>query len=79
MYITCFSIVERLVKVLEILEESGRGKKCNAVEGLTKEGESILEDTEPWPVRDAGIISASQKIEHYELLRMELYSHLQKQ
>jgi ferritin-like metal-binding protein YciE len=59
--------VERLVKVLEILGESDRGKKCDAMEGLIKEGESILEDTEPGPVRDAGIISASQKIEHYEI------------
>lgn len=37
------------------------------MEGLIKEGESILEETEPGPVRDAGIISASQKIEHYEI------------
>ena len=37
------------------------------MEGLIKEGESILEDTEEGPVRDAGIISASQKIEHYEI------------
>jgi len=37
------------------------------LEGLIKEGEIILEETEPGPVRDAGIISASQKIEHYEI------------
>ena len=59
--------VERLVQVFEILGESDRGKKCDAMEGLIKEGESILEETEPGPVRDAGIISASQKIEHYEI------------
>ena len=59
--------VERLTQVFEILGESNRGKKCDAMEGLIKEGESILEDTEPGPVRDAGIISASQKIEHYEI------------
>ena len=59
--------VDRLVKAFEILGESDRGKKCDAMEGLIKEGESILEDTEPGPVRDAGIISASQKIEHYEI------------
>jgi len=59
--------VDRLVQVFEILGESDRGKKCDAMEGLIKEGESILEETEAGPVRDAGIISASQKIEHYEI------------
>jgi len=59
--------VARLVQVFEILGESDRGKKCDAMEGLISEGESILEETEPGPVRDAGIISASQKIEHYEI------------
>jgi ferritin-like metal-binding protein YciE len=59
--------VDRLVQAFGILGESDRGKKCDAMEGLIKEGESILEETEPGPVRDAGIISASQKIEHYEI------------
>ena len=59
--------VQRLEHIFEILGESNRGKKCDAMEGLIKEGESILEDTEEGPVRDAGIISASQKIEHYEI------------
>ncbi|MCW4467657.1 ferritin-like domain-containing protein [Flavobacterium sp. MFBS3-15] len=59
--------VSRLQQVFEILGESDRGKKCDAMEGLIKEGEGILEETEAGPVRDAGIISASQKIEHYEI------------
>lgn len=59
--------VQRLDKIFEILGESNRGKKCDAMEGLIKEGESIIEETEVGPVRDAGIISASQKIEHYEI------------
>ena len=59
--------VARLVQIFGLLGESDRGKKCDAMEGLIKEGESILEETEPGPVRDAGIISASQKIEHYEI------------
>lgn len=59
--------VERLKKVFNLLGESDRGKKCDAMEGLIKEGDSILEETEPGPVRDAAIISASQKIEHYEI------------
>ncbi|AYO58223.1 hypothetical protein CO230_08855 [Chryseobacterium sp. 6424] len=59
--------VQRLEQIFEILGESNRGKKCDAMEGLIKEGESIIEETEIGPVRDAGIISASQKIEHYEI------------
>ena len=59
--------VDRLVRVFGLLGESDRGKKCDAMEGLIKEGEGILEETEPGPVRDAGIISASQKIEYYEI------------
>lgn len=59
--------VSRLQQVFEILGESDRGKKCDAMEGLIKEGDGILEETEAGPVRDAAIISASQKIEHYEI------------
>lgn len=59
--------VRRLEQIFEMLGESSRGKKCDAMEGLIKEGESIMEETELGPVRDAGIISASQKIEHYEI------------
>jgi len=59
--------VVRLEQILEMLGESTRGKKCDAMEGLVAEGESILEETVAGPVRDAGIISASQKIEHYEI------------
>jgi len=59
--------VRRLEQVFDLLGESSRGKKCDAMEGLIKEGESIMEETQPGAVRDAGIISASQKIEHYEI------------
>lgn len=59
--------VARLETVFELLGEKAEGKKCEAMAGLIKEGEDILEETVPGPVRDAGIISASQKIEHYEI------------
>lgn len=59
--------VDRLVEVFGLLGESDRGKKCVAMEGLIEEGENILEETRPGAVRDAAIISASQKIEHYEI------------
>lgn len=59
--------VARLEQVFEILGVKASAKKCEAMEGLIKEGESIMEETELGPVRDAGIIAGSQKIEHYEI------------
>lgn len=59
--------VSRLEQVFEIMGKKATAKKCDAMEGLIKEGESIMEETQPGPVRDAGIIAASQKIEHYEI------------
>lgn len=59
--------VARLEEVFASVGEKASAKKCDAMEGLIKEGEGILEETEPGAVRDAGIIAASQKIEHYEI------------
>ncbi len=59
--------VARLEEVFASIGEKAVAKKCDAMEGLIKEGEGILEETEPGAVRDAGIIAASQKIEHYEI------------
>ena len=59
--------VARLQNIFDLLGEKAVGKKCDAMEGLLKEGDSIMEGTMPGAVRDAGIISASQKIEHYEI------------
>ena len=59
--------VTRLEEVFGLMGEKPVAKKCDAMDGLLKEGESILEDTEPGAVRDAGIILAAQKVEHYEI------------
>ena len=60
--------VSRLEEVFEILGMKPQAKKCEAMAGLVKEAESILEDTDgDTMVRDAGIIIASQKVEHYEI------------
>ncbi|MBE8726353.1 ferritin-like domain-containing protein [Flavobacterium hungaricum] len=59
--------VARLEEVFRSVGEKAAAKKCDAMQGLIKEGESIMEETEAGPVRDAGIIAASQKIEHYEI------------
>jgi len=59
--------IERLEKVFESIGEKASAKKCEAMDGLIKEGEEIVKETEIGAVRDAGIIAASQKIEHYEI------------
>ena len=60
--------VERLEEVFELLDEKAQAKKCDAMEGLIEEGESIIEDTEEGTAtRDVGIILAAQKVEHYEI------------
>ncbi len=59
--------VQKLEKVFELLGKKAVAKKCEAMAGLVKEGEEIIKDTEKGPQRDAGIISAAQKVEHYEI------------
>lgn len=60
--------VSRLEQVFELLGEKAQSQKCDAMEGLSKEGESIIESTEAGTAtRDVGIILASQKVEHYEI------------
>ena len=58
--------VVRLEKVFESIGTKAEGKKCEAMAGILKEGEG-MEETEAGAVRDAGIIAAAQKAEHYEI------------
>lgn len=60
--------VTRLEQVFELVDQKPQAKKCDAMEGITKEGEGIIEETEEGTAtRDVGIILASQKVEHYEI------------
>lgn len=60
--------IARLEQVFELLEEKAVAKKCEAMEGLVKEAESIIDETDKGTmVRDAGLIMAAQKVEHYEI------------
>jgi ferritin-like metal-binding protein YciE len=59
--------VERLQQVFDALGQKSGGKKCAAMEGLIEEGEEIIKEGEESPVRDAGLIAAAQKVEHYEI------------
>jgi ferritin-like metal-binding protein YciE len=59
--------IERLEKVFKSIDKPARGKTCKAMEGLVEEGSELLEEGEPSAVLDAGLICASQKVEHYEI------------
>ena len=59
--------VDRLVSVFESLGVSPKGKKCVAMEGLIEEGKEIIEEEGDKSVKDAALICAAQKVEHYEM------------
>jgi ferritin-like metal-binding protein YciE len=60
--------VTRLEQVFEMMGKKAQAKKCDAMEGLTKEGASIIEETDKGTAtRDVGLILAAQKVEHYEI------------
>jgi len=59
--------IEKLEQVFQSIDKKAVAKKCEAMAGLVKEGEEIMKDTKKGPQRDAGIISAAQKVEHYEI------------
>jgi len=59
--------VQRLEDILEELDISDHGKKCKGMEGLLKEGAEMMKDAADAFTRDAGLISAAQRVEHYEM------------
>lgn len=60
--------INRLEQVFEQMGHKPQAKKCDGMEGLVKEGESVIEETEEGTAtRDAGIIISAQKVEHYEI------------
>jgi ferritin-like metal-binding protein YciE len=60
--------IERIEEVFELLEETPRAKKCEAMEGLIKEAQNLISDMPKGSMAlDAGLIIAGQKVEHYEI------------
>lgn len=59
--------VTRVEQVFESIDKKAVAKKCEAMEGLISEAEDIMESCEEGAMCDAGIISAGQKVEHYEI------------
>jgi ferritin-like metal-binding protein YciE len=57
----------RLEQLLKSHDETTRGPKCKGMEGVLKEGEEMIEEEADDEVRDAGLIAAAQRVEHYEI------------
>ena len=61
--------VERLQQVFEILGKPARGKTCDAILGILEEGKEIMDEYKGTQALDAGLVSAAQAVEHYEIAR----------
>jgi ferritin-like metal-binding protein YciE len=59
--------VQRLEQIFEMLGESPKGKKCKGMEGLIEEGSEMIDEDFDGSVKDAGLIGAAQRVEHYEI------------
>lgn len=59
--------LQRLEQIADIVGKKMTGKTCAGMKGVLEEGSEMLEDTEKGTVRDAGLISAAQRVEHYEM------------
>ena len=59
--------VERLEKVFSEMGKKPKAETCEAIKGLIEEGEEMISNTDESPVRDAGIIAAANRVEHYEM------------
>jgi ferritin-like metal-binding protein YciE len=59
--------IERLETIFEMLKKKGTGKTCEGMKGVLSEGAEVLEETEKGDLRDSGLITAAQRVEHYEM------------
>jgi ferritin-like metal-binding protein YciE len=59
--------IERLMQICNILGTSPKGKSCEGMKGVLEEGSSMLHESAEGDVRDAALISAAQRVEHYEM------------
>lgn len=61
--------IERLEQVFEKLGKRPKAIPCEAIKGLIEEGDELVEQSDPGPVRDAGLVACGQAVEHYEMAR----------
>lgn len=59
--------VNRLEQIFTQMGKTPKATTCDAMKGLVKEGESIVDDIDESPLRDAGLIAAANRVEHYEI------------
>lgn len=59
----------RLEKVFEEIDETPRGKTCDAIMGIIEEGQEVMREFKGTPALDAGLLAAAQAVEHYEIAR----------
>ncbi len=59
--------VERIEQIFKTMGSSPKGKSCKAMKGLIEEGEEMIKQRADPSVRDAGLIAAAQRVEHYEI------------
>jgi ferritin-like metal-binding protein YciE len=59
--------VQRLEQIFDAMEEKPGGKTCEGMKGLLDEGKELMEEQAEPEVLDAGVISAAQRVEHYEM------------
>lgn len=61
--------VTRLEKVFEEIDQTPRGKTCDAILGIIEEGQEVMKEFKGAPALDAGLLAAAQAVEHYEIAR----------
>src|ERR1700694_5495552 len=61
--------VERLEQVFASIDETPKGKTCDAIMGIIEEGKEIMDEYKDTPALDAGLLAAAQAVEHYEISR----------
>src|SRR5579862_5506791 len=59
--------IDRLERIFSDMGAKSGGVKCKGMDGLLKEGDEMVSVTAPGAVRDAGLIAAAQRVEHYEM------------
>ncbi|KAA6464588.1 ferritin-like domain-containing protein [Acidobacteria bacterium AB60] len=59
--------IERLDRVFEILGKPSSGKTCKGMQGVIEEGSETMQEIEEGEIRDAAMIGAAQRVEHYEI------------
>ncbi len=61
--------IQRLEKVFGMCKAPVKGERCDAIEGILKEADGLINEIEDLEVRDAGMLAAAQAVEHYEISR----------